>query len=139
MTVRELASRIDAGHISRQQGAPQQRQTAQDVGLRFAEELRRARHGESDGFKVSAHARERIEQRGISLNAAEQQSLDEALLQLEEKGSRDALLLRSDAAFIVNVPSRTVVTAVDTSELKDRVFTQIDSALMLRETSAIEQ
>jgi hypothetical protein len=39
--------------------------------------------------------------------------------------------MRSDAAFIVNVPTRTVVTAVETSELQDRVFTQIDSAVIL--------
>ncbi|MEX0822361.1 MAG: flagellar biosynthesis protein, partial [Rhodothermales bacterium] len=71
----------------------------------FAEELRRAREQEAAGFKLSAHARERIEQRGISLNASEQRSLNEAIQQLEEKGSKDALLLRSDAAFVVNVPS----------------------------------
>lgn len=131
MTVRELAARIEPGPITRPQGTPQTRDPAREPGTRFAEQLRRARERDSGGFKMSAHAQQRIEQRGISLNAAEQQSLNEALFQLEEKGSQDALLLRSDAAFIVNVPSRTVVTAVDTSELKDRVFTQIDSALML--------
>ncbi|MEX0821424.1 MAG: hypothetical protein WD021_04690 [Rhodothermales bacterium] len=31
----------------------------------------------------------------------------------------------------MNVPSRTVVTAVETNALRERVFTQIDSALML--------
>ncbi len=134
MTVREIASRVDPG-----QGTPDLRPSRPDTPdgngrATFVEELRRAREQALQsfpGFKLSAHAQERIEQRGISLDADQQQSLTDALLQLESKGARDALLMRSDAAFIVNVPTRTVVTAVDTSELHERVFTQIDSAVML--------
>ncbi|MEX1054830.1 MAG: TIGR02530 family flagellar biosynthesis protein [Rhodothermales bacterium] len=129
MTVRDLAARVDPGILSPERGVTQAQESR---GTAFAEQLRRAREqAPSGGFTLSAHAQQRIEQRGISLNPAEQQSLNDALFQLESKGARDALLLRSDAAFIVNVPSRTVVTAVDTNELKDRVFTQIDSAIML--------
>jgi flagellar operon protein len=129
MTVRDLAARVDPGILAPERRAPQRQETG---GTAFAEQLRRARErAPSGGFTLSAHAQQRIEQRGISLNPAEQQSLSDALFQLESKGARDALLLRSDAAFIVNVPSRTVVTAVDTKELKERVFTHIDSAVML--------
>ena len=131
MTVRELATRVDPGILAPQQGSAS-RPAEQIRRGEFAEQLRRAREQtQTSGFTLSAHAQQRIEQRGISLNPQEQQSLNDALFQLESKGARDALLLRSDAAFIVNVPSRTVVTAVDTNELKERVFTQIDSALML--------
>lgn len=131
MTVRELAARVEPGHITPSRGSPKTRRAEGDPSSGFAEQLRRARESDSTGFKLSAHAQQRIEQRGISLNTAEQQALNDALFRLEEKGSHDALLLRKDAAFIVNVPSRTVVTAVETSELKERIFTQIDSALML--------
>ena len=131
MTVRELATRVDPGVLAPQHGSSS-RSAEQIRRGEFAEQLRRAREqAQPSGFTLSAHAQQRIEQRGISLNPQEQQSLNDALFQLESKGARDALLLRSDAAFIVNVPSRTVVTAVDTSELKERVFTQIDSAVML--------
>lgn len=130
MTVRELAARIDPGSISQPGSTPSTNRDLQRSS-HFAEELRRAREQDSAGFKLSAHAQDRIHQRGISLSAAEQQSLNDAFAQLEEKGSKDALLLRPDAAFIVNVPSRTVVTAVETGALKERIFTQIDSALML--------
>lgn len=131
MTVRDLAARIDPGVLAPDQG-PARRPEGAPPRTEFAEQLRRAREASQPaGFTLSAHAKQRIEQRGISLNLAEQQSLTEALFQLESKGARDALLLRSDAAFIVNVPSRTVVTAVDTGELKERVFTQIDSAVMI--------
>ena len=55
----------------------------------------------------------------------------EAVRHLSGKGSRDALLLRGDAAFVVNVPNRTIVTAVNQTEMKEKVFTNIDSAMML--------
>lgn len=134
MTVRDIASRIDPGQLAPERGPSPASAPGKTGRTDFAEQLRRAREsasGETTGFKLSAHAQERMEQRGISLNPEEQQSLTDALFQLESKGARDALLLRRDAAFIVNVPSRTVVTAVDTNELKERVFTQIDSAVML--------
>lgn len=131
MTVRELAARVDTGQVASQRDAQSAQNRRVQHDSQFADELRRAREHDASGFKLSAHARERIEERGISLDASEQQSLNQALFQLEEKGSNDALLLRSDAAFIVNVPSRTIVTALETGALKERIFTQIDSALML--------
>ena len=133
MTPREIAARIGPNApVSPQQrkapGAP-----SKTDGTTFAEELRRAKERASPGDDVnlSAHAAERIEQREISLNAAERASLGQAMHTLSEKGAQDAVVLRSDAAFVVNVPNRTVVTAMPQGELKNRVFTQIDSAMLL--------
>ena len=39
--------------------------------------------------------------------------------------------MRPDAAFVVNIPNRTVVTALDRQEMQERVFTQIDSAMLV--------
>lgn len=134
MSPREIAARIE----SPRPVSPQQRRTpdATDPSARsdFADALKEARRQqdtETPDVTLSAHAEQRIEQRNISLDAAERQSMNEALLKLDEKGSRDALLLRSDAAFLVNVPNRTVITAMPQDELQDRVFTQIDSAMLL--------
>ena len=80
---------------------------------------------------VSGHAKQRIAQRNISLNTTQRQELADAMDQLDDKGAQDAAVLREDAAFVVNVPSRTVVTALDQTEMKQRVFTQIDSAMRL--------
>ncbi len=54
---------------------------------------------------------------------------------LASKGAHNALLLRADAAFVVNVPHRTVITAISGQELQQRVFTQIDSAVLLQPAS----
>jgi flagellar operon protein len=48
-----------------------------------------------------------------------------------EKGSRDSLILMSDLALVVSVRNNTVITAVDGESLKDNVFTNIDSAVII--------
>jgi flagellar operon protein len=47
-----------------------------------------------------------------------------------EKGSRSALVLVDDAAFVVSVPNKTVITAVDREHMREQVFTNIDSAVI---------
>jgi flagellar operon protein len=46
------------------------------------------------------------------------------------KGAKDSLVLMKNYAFIVNIPSRMVVTAMDGNNLKNNVFTNIDSAVV---------
>lgn len=96
----------------------------------FAEHLEAVSEG-SDDVQLSDHAKRRLAQRDISFGGTEREALTEAVEQLDGKGARNAAVLRDDAAFVVNVPNRTVVTAMDQSEMKERVFTQIDSAMML--------
>lgn len=133
MNVRQLAARVQVDRASQQPGQPPTR--APDSGSSsFAEELQRARTTQAPAhadFKISAHAQHRITQRGITMNPGDQESIRSAFEQLEAKGARSALLLRSDAAFVVNVPNRTVVTAINQTEMQDRVFTQIDSAMLV--------
>lgn len=48
-----------------------------------------------------------------------------------QKGAKDSLIVYRDIAMIVNVPSRTVVTAIEGKQMQSNVFTQIDSAIIL--------
>jgi flagellar operon protein len=133
MNVRHLAARVERpGPLP--DASPAARAPASEGS--FAETLRRMREPAAPPFTVSAHAAERIEQRGIPLTDADRASITDALGRLDEKGARDALLLRADAAFVVNVPNRTVVTALGQHDLNDRVFTGIDSAFVLDPSSS---
>ncbi|WP_103026683.1 TIGR02530 family flagellar biosynthesis protein [Salinibacter altiplanensis] len=96
----------------------------------FEDHLEAARDP-TDDIELSGHAKQRIAQRNISLDATERQELADAMTELDDKGAQDAAVLRDDAAFVVNVPSRTVVTALDQPEMQGRVFTNIDSAIKL--------
>ncbi|MBF0500764.1 MAG: hypothetical protein HQM09_11570 [Candidatus Riflebacteria bacterium] len=76
---------------------------------------------------VTAHAEKRLTERGISLDGESGRQLNQAIDELRAKGGRDSLILTQDGAFLVNVPSRTLITAMDPSEMQNRIITQIDS------------
>jgi flagellar operon protein len=79
---------------------------------------------------LSEHALKRVEQRQIPLAGEQLDRLSSALDQLSQRGSRQSLVMLDQYAYVVNAPSRTVVTAVDPAQSKDRVFTQIDSVVI---------
>lgn len=116
---------------TRTQDGPSPNTPAQDTDEAAFEDHLKEAENEGEGVTLSVHAKQRVAQRNISLDAAERQTLSGAMQTLDDKGAQDAAVLRDDAAFIVNVPSRTVVTALDQSEMQQRVFTQIDSAMTL--------
>ena len=82
-------------------------------------------------LKFSNHAMERIRDRGIHMDAGEASRLEKAVENAAAKGSKDALVLTKDAAFIVSVQNKTVVTAMDRAALNGNVFTNIDSTVVI--------
>lgn len=83
------------------------------------------------GIKFSNHAIERMQSRGISFKADDMTKLNEAVDRAASKGSRDSLILMNDSALIVSVKNRTVVTVMDQAALKENVFTNIDSTIVM--------
>ena len=49
----------------------------------------------------------------------------------KEKGIRDSLVIVDELAFIVNVPNKTVVTAMDKEQANENVFTNINGAVIM--------
>ena len=81
-------------------------------------------------LKFSAHATQRLSERKIVMDAKQMAKVNDAVDKAEAKGLDDALVLTHDAAFIVNVKNRTVITALDRNSLAGNVFTNIDGAVM---------
>jgi flagellar operon protein len=88
---------------------------------------------QSSELKFSAHASKRLEMRGIRMDRNDLASLEEAVDLADSKGSREALVLHNKAAFVVSVRNRTVITAIDASDMKERIVTNIDSAVLARD------
>jgi len=84
-----------------------------------------------EGVKFSAHAQDRLRLRSIDLSPADLSRIDEAVKQAAAKGARESLLLYNKAAFVVSVKNRTVITVVDAAHMRENVFTNIDSAVIL--------
>jgi flagellar operon protein len=103
-------------------------------------ELLRARQGVASNappaspagtqVRFSAHAQTRLQSRRIELDSAHMDRLQGAVQKAAGKGSRDALVLMDDLAMVVSITNRTVVTVVDKENLKQNVFTNIDSAVI---------
>src|SRR5690348_13610872 len=83
------------------------------------------------GLKFSAHARERLNLRNINLSQEDVSRMTDAVNKAAAKGARQSLLVMDNQAFIVSVTNRTVITALDGSSMKENVFTNIDSAVIV--------
>ncbi|TEB04940.1 hypothetical protein Psch_03703 [Pelotomaculum schinkii] len=83
-------------------------------------------------LKFSAHAEKRLKERKITLDREDLSRIDQAVKQAEAKGARESLIIYNDLAFITSVKNKTVVTALDGSSLTNNVFTNIDSAVIVR-------
>jgi flagellar operon protein len=82
-------------------------------------------------LKFSSHASQRLQERKIQLDAATMSKVTDAIDRAEAKGIEDTLVLTNDAALIVNVKNRTVITAMDKQSLNGNVFTNIDGAVIV--------
>jgi len=94
----------------------------------FAKALQQA--GAAHELQFSRHAIARIQRRGIELDQSTLGRLSEGVGRAASKGSRDSLVLVDGTAFVVSVSNRTVITAVGAQQMKDNVFTNIDSAVI---------
>lgn len=85
----------------------------------------------SDRLKVSAHAKTRLESRDIQLDAEKWERVMSGVDRAAQKGAKESLVMIDDVALVVSVKNRTVITAVDQDHLKENVFTNIDSAVIV--------
>lgn len=128
-----MSDRMLIGHLSTGRTGPLQgsirnvnrSQTESNYGASFRDLLNQQQ------LKFSHHAEQRLQQRGIQLMPDQLNRIANAVDQAAAKGAKDSLVLFRDIAMIVNVPNRTVVTALDGNSMKEHIFTQIDSAVVV--------
>lgn len=90
----------------------------------------RLMNNKAGDLKFSAHAQTRLKSRQINLSTEIMSKLDKAVNGAQKKGSQDTLVLLSNLAFIVNIPNKTVVTAMEGNTIRENVFTNIDSTVI---------
>ncbi|MCL2088458.1 MAG: flagellar biosynthesis protein [Oscillospiraceae bacterium] len=82
-------------------------------------------------LQFSKHAQERIGQRGIDVSETLMDSLEKAVSKARDKGARDVVIFDATNAFIVNIPNNMVITTMGGNDMKENIFTNIDSAVMI--------
>ena len=106
--------------------------SADSLGVSFEDILKQKQDvAGSEELKFSKHATMRLEEREISLSKDQSERLESGVLKASEKGIHESLVIVDSLAFIVNIPNKTVVTAMDQTETNSNVFTNIDGAVIM--------
>ena len=115
------------------QGTRKVQNTSTDSTLSFGQILEDKSRELTQGsvLKFSKHAAGRLTSRNIELDENQISRLQDGMQKANAKGIKDSLVLVDKLAFIVNVPSKTVITAMDSNETEENIFTNIDGAVIV--------
>lgn len=109
-------------------------EASEDTAVSFQTVLNRKQNEQISGMgslKFSKHAINRLSDRNIELTNGQIERLNSGAKKAGEKGIQESLVIVDKLAFIVNIPNKTVVTAMDQTETQDNVFTNIDGAVIM--------
>lgn len=110
-----------------------QEQTSEKVnsdGRSFSDELRELLQG--SGVQFSNHAIKRLESRDIDVTENDViERLNKGVELAAQKGCGQSLILIDSNAYIVSVANNKVITTVSQNDLKENVFTNIDSTVIV--------
>ena len=85
--------------------------------------------GRQQPVQFSKHANMRLSSRQITLTGEQLNRVEAGLTRADAKGIRDSLVLVDDVALVVNVKSKTVITALNSAQ--ENVFSNIDGAVIV--------
>ena len=95
----------------------------------FQHQLKETQDGAQ--IKFSKHASNRLSDRNIELTTEQMERLGDGMKKAGEKGIKESLVLVDELAFIVNTKNNMVITAMDQTETKNNIFTNIDGAVII--------
>lgn len=125
------------GRMSPTGKTPQEQDLARRGGESPFREIVQKELNCGQGLRFSAHAQDRLTSRDIQLTPDAMGKLTDAVDRVASKGAQNALMLMpgashgNDVAFVVSVTNRTVITAVDGKHIRENIFTNIDSAVVV--------
>ena len=106
-------------------------QKVNEKGNSFADELRTMLSGKSQ-VQFSNHAIKRLESREIDVTENDAlERLNKGVELAAQKGCGQSLILVDGTAYIVSVANNKVITTVSQADLKENVFTNIDSTVIV--------
>lgn len=85
----------------------------------------------SENVTFSKHATMRLNDRNISLSNSQMERVESGVQIASKKGINDSLVLVDNIALVVNVKNKTVVTAMESDNSQENVYTNIDGAVIV--------
>ena len=101
-------------------------------GASFRDVLRQSEPAQGERLKFSAHAMQRLQSRNITLTPQDVEKMNSMADKAAAKGAKQSLFMMGDVGMVVSIKNRVVITAVDQDSMKENVFTNIDSAAIIR-------
>ena len=126
LSIEQLTERF----LNTGKGSPVKNRTAEELSFRQVLEQKSAAGQDAERLRFSKHAAVRLQDRGIELSNDQMERLSDGVKKAQRKGIRDSLVIVDQLAFIVNIPNQTVVTAMDSREADENVFTNINGAVI---------
>lgn len=127
---RNYIPNISSTPLSNQQTTNKDAQT-QNPQSAFADLLQQQLQTSETNLVFSKHAAQRLQDRNIEISQELMNKLSDAVSRAAEKGIKNALILGNDTSFIVNIPSKTVVTTMSSQSMKENVVTNIDGTVII--------
>ncbi|HHY81550.1 MAG TPA: hypothetical protein GX505_02595 [Clostridiales bacterium] len=129
-----MSLRINSRYLPQLQETERKRPTPDTQGSQnsFQSILNREIQKSNDSVKISGHASKRLLERNIILNENDIKVLGMAMAKADAKGAKDSLMLYKDIAFIASIKNRTLITAIDPQDSEENIFTNIDSAIIVK-------
>ena len=115
--------------LQRQEGKQVEKQEGKQeetFGKIFKQSLQNAQE-----LQISKHAVLRMNERGINYADSLKQDVEKAVEKARTKGAKDVVIIGRDSAFIVNVQNNTLITTMSAHEMREHIFTNIDSAVLI--------
>jgi flagellar operon protein len=84
-------------------------------------------------LKISKHAKKRLEERNINISKENWMKIQEKMVEANQKGVIDSLIIMENATLIVNTKNNTVITAMDRHEATSQIFTNINGTILLEQ------
>lgn len=129
--VNQVNQITNAGALKLKSAVSQLQKTADTtVSVPFADLLQQEAD-KAQSVQFSKHAARRVQERGIDMTDNLLSNLNQAVQKARAKGARDVVVIGENGAFIVNVPNNVVVTTMTGTEMKENIFTNIDSAVLM--------
>ena len=75
---------------------------------------------------------QRLQSRNITISSDDMDRMNQMADKAAAKGSKQSLFMMGDTAMVVSIKNRVVITAVDSDSMKENVFTNIDSAAIIK-------
>ncbi len=100
-----------------------------NVANSFGSFLENAKNDKQVQF--SKHATTRLNDRDINLSSEQMTRVQQGIVDAKSKGINSGLVLVDDVALVVSVKNSTVITAIDNNSNENKIFTNIDGAIIV--------